>query len=140
MAKAKLKNSENDSSVKDFIESVTDEQKKEDSYKLLEIMQEMTGDPPKMWGSSIIGFGNVHLKYASGRELDWMKIGFSPRKAAISLYLNCDIEKQKKQLDKLGPHKHGKGCLYVKRLSDINEGVLREMIQWNLDDGGGFKK
>jgi hypothetical protein len=91
-------------------------------------MQKATKSPPKMWWSSIIGFGDVHLKYESGRELDWFVMGFSPRKNALSLYLSCDINACP-LLTKLWKYKTGKGCLYIKKLSDINIEILKQMIQ-----------
>ncbi|MFP4644961.1 MAG: DUF1801 domain-containing protein [Spirochaetales bacterium] len=117
-----------ENSVEAYLTSLSDERKRTDSWKLIEIMQRITGCEPVMWGTSIIGFGDVHLKYASGREVDWFAVGFAPRKQAISLYLTCDVEQFANRLEELGPHKHGKGCLYIKRLSDIDVGVLETLI------------
>lgn len=93
------------------------------------MMKEISGEEPKMWGPSIIGFGEIHYKYASGREGDWMRIGFSPRKANISFYISgCDVSMHEQLLSKLGKHKTGKGCLYINKLADVDKDVLKEMI------------
>jgi hypothetical protein len=129
MAKAEIKTKETDASVDEFLNGVADEQQREDSYKVLEMMRRATGDEPKMWGAAIIGFGNrVYTSPATGREVDWMKIGFSPRKGNLTLYVLNNSEKQEPLLEKLGKHKRGKGCLYVKRLSDVDEKVLEKLI------------
>jgi len=125
---AKNKTFETESSVTDFINSVADEAKRADSFSLVEIMEQQTGFPAKMWGSAIIGFGSCHYKYESGREGDMPLAGFSPRKAAITLYLTQDPQKKEELLQKLGKHKGGKGCIYIQKLSDINVDVLKEMI------------
>ncbi len=127
MAEAKTKL--NDGSVEKFLNSVEDEQKRGDSFHLLKMMEEITGEPAKMWGDAIVGFGSYHYVYASGREGDWMLCGFSPRKASISLYLMAGFDEFGDELSVLGKHKSSKGCLYVKRLSDIDEKVLRRMIK-----------
>ncbi|GGW39299.1 DUF1801 domain-containing protein [Arenibacter certesii] len=114
--------------VIDFVDSyVESEQKKADSFRLIELMQEWSNAEPKMWGSSIIGFGNYQYKYASGHEGDAPVIGFSPRKAAFSLYVYSDTVKGKLLLDDLGKFKMGKACIYVKKLSDIHIPVLKEL-------------
>jgi hypothetical protein len=106
------------------------ERQRDDSRSIVKMMQRLSGDKPKMWGSAIIGFGSMKLKYDSGRELDWMKIGFSPRKSALTLYgLPATDEKFAKRL---GKHTTGKGCLYIKKLSDIDTKVLEEMIKVSL--------
>ena len=125
---AKNKTFETESNVADFINSVTDETQRADSFSLVEIMEQQTGFPAKMWGPAIIGFGSCHYKYESGREGDMPLAGFSPRKAAITLYLTQDPQKKEKLLQKLGKHKGGKGCIYIQKLSDINVDVLKEMI------------
>lgn len=123
-------------SVKSFINAVDHEGKRNDAFEILEMMKQITGEAPKMWGTSIIGFGEVHYKYASGREGDWFKVGFSPRKAKISFYLmGCDISKANNLLEKLGKHKLGKGCLYVNKLADIKIEVLKDMIQEGYENG-----
>jgi len=128
MAKAELKTKKNETSVKDFLNSIKEEQKREDSFTILKMMEKATGDPPKMWGTAIIGFGNVQLKYESGRELDWFKMGFSPRKQNITLY-GVNSKGQTDLLKKLGRHKTGKGCLYINKLSDVDTAVLKKIIE-----------
>ncbi|MEL6591106.1 MAG: DUF1801 domain-containing protein [Bacteroidota bacterium] len=125
---AKLKTAPNDLSVTDFLDSVEDEQKRQDSYTLLETMKRLSGAEPIMWGSSIIGFGNYRYRYKSGREGDWFLTGFSPRKNALTLYLMGGLEQQAELLEKLGKYKRGKGCLYIKKLSEVDTDVLEEMI------------
>jgi Domain of unknown function (DU1801) len=111
-----------------FVNSYVDnEQKKADSFRLIEIMQECSDAEPKMWGPTIIGFGNYHYKYASGHEGDAPVLGFSPRKAAFSLYVYSDTERSKLVLADLGKFKMSKACIYVKKLSDINLSVLKEL-------------
>src|SRR6187399_2838202 len=117
MAKAKLKTVKTKLSVKDFLNTIKDEQKRADSFEIVWMMEKATGDKPKMWGTAIIGFGDVHLKYESGRELDWFKLGFSPRKENLTLYILNGSDEQKAMLKTLGRHSSsGKGCLYIKRL------------------------
>ncbi|MBP6185534.1 MAG: DUF1801 domain-containing protein [Saprospiraceae bacterium] len=124
-----IKTKETDSNVDDFINKVTDESKRKDSYIVLELMQKATGEKPKMWGSSIIGFGNkIYKSPASGREVAWFKIGFSPRKANFSLHLVLDLKQHKNTLQKLGKYKNGVGCLYITRLSDVDITVLEQLI------------
>lgn len=129
MAKAKLKTEKTESSVEDFLNAIKDEQQRNDSFAIVKMMQQATGDKPKMWGAAIIGFGNVLLKYESGRELDWFKIGFSPRKQALILYGLLGSEKQNALLEKLGKHKTGKGCLYINKLTDVNASVLNTLLK-----------
>jgi hypothetical protein len=124
---AKNKTQPTRQSVTEFIESVPQEQKRKDSYRLIEIMKEITGCEPVMWGPSIIGFGNYHYKYDSGHEGDFAVIGFSPRKAAISLYIYSTCGTAAHLLPKLGKFKMGKACIYVNKLSDIDEEVMREI-------------
>ena len=100
-----------------------------DSYALIDLMKEVTGCEPKMWGPSIIGFDQYHYKYESGREGKFLKVGFSPRKRELSIYLMCSLEKNDDLLSKLGKHRTGKSCLYVKRLEDINMDVLKDLVQ-----------
>lgn len=124
-----IKTKETKASVTDFIEHVADEQKRTDSLTLLQLMQHATKEPPKMWGSSIIGFGNLRIKSAAtGREVDWFKIGFAPRKANLSLYLTCDIKRYSLLLQKLGKHKTGAGCLYINKLADVDLSILKELL------------
>ncbi|MCE3296055.1 MAG: hypothetical protein K0R65_1769 [Crocinitomicaceae bacterium] len=124
---AKNKTHETIESVNDFIAAVDNEQKRKDSYRLIELMRELTGCEPKMWGPSIIGFGSYHYKYDSGHEGTAPVLGFSPRKAAISLYVYVDTEHSRKILPQLGKFTMGKSCIYVKKLSDVNEAVIAEL-------------
>lgn len=131
MAKTKTTYTEID--VKDFLDSYIDnEQKKADSLQLIELMQEWSDSEPKMWGPSIIGFGNYHYKYASGHEGDAPLIGFSPRKAAFSLYIYSDTEKSKLLLPNLGKFKMSKACIYIKKLSDIDVSILKELCMESI--------
>ena len=124
-----IKTKETNSSVDDFINSVKDEEKRKDSFIILKLMQKAAKEKPKMWGSSMIGFGNKRYKSpATGREVDWFKIGFSPRKANLSLHLVLDIKKYADELKKLGKHKTGVGCLYINKLDDIDLKVLEKII------------
>jgi hypothetical protein len=131
---AEIKTKPTSASVEEFINSVQDEQKRKDSFVVLEMMKKASGEEPKMWGSSLIGFGNVKVKSpATGREVDWLRIGFSPRKANLSLYLYGNISKRyAAALEKLGKHKTGVGCLYINKLEDIDIKVLKEMIAASL--------
>ncbi|MBC3847612.1 DUF1801 domain-containing protein [Winogradskyella echinorum] len=125
---AKNKTTETEVSVNDFIESYVDnEQKKVDSYQLIDLMREWSGFEPRMWGPTIIGFGRYHYKYKSGHEGDAPLLGFSPRKAQFSLYIFSNTDKSNRLLEDLGKFKMGKACIYVKKLSDINIQVLKEL-------------
>lgn len=116
-------------SVAEFINIISEEQKRTDCWVILDLMKKATGEEPAIWGSSLVGFGNVRYKSpATGREVDWFKIGFAPRKANISLYLTMDIKKQGDALVRLGKHKTGVGCLYINKLADVDMNVLQEMI------------
>ena len=128
MAKAQNKTVENDGSVAEFINSVADETKKTDCQKIDAMMQEISGHQPKMWGKSIVGYGNYHYKYDSGREGDFMKIGFSPRAQNLTLYIMPGFERYDEIMSRLGKHKTGKSCLYVKKLADVDEDVLKELL------------
>lgn len=130
---AELKTKPNDASVLDFLATVEDEGKRDDCYEIMNMMQEVTGDEPKMWGSSIIGYGTYRYKYASGREGDWMRIGFSPRKQNLTMYLMAGVEKHDEILSRIGKFKNGKSCFYVKKLDDIDREVLRELMVASLD-------
>lgn len=126
---AKNKTTETETRVSDFINTfVEDDTKRNDAFELAKIMQQVTGFEPKIWGPSIIGFGSYHYKYASGHEGDAPLAGFSPRKAAISLYVYLSEENREELLSKLGKHKAAKGCIYVKKLSDIDVEVLKKMV------------
>lgn len=116
-------------SVSDFISNIENETKRDDSRRLVEIFQAQTGFKPYMWGPTIIGFGNYHYKYASGHEGDAPLAGFSPRKDSLVLYFATEFEGREDYLAKLGKHKIGKSCVYVKKLADIDESVLPPMIE-----------
>ncbi|MCX6276135.1 MAG: DUF1801 domain-containing protein, partial [Bacteroidetes bacterium] len=120
MSKAKLKTTKTKVSVDGFLNAIKDEQKRKDCFLISETMQHATGEEPKMWGSAIIGFGDVTLKYESGRELDWFKIGFSPRKQNLVLYGLGVAGDQQVLLKKLGKYTTGKGCLYINKLEDVD--------------------
>lgn len=130
MAKlAVIKTKETNVSVEDYINNLKDETQRTDSMQLVKIMQKITNESPKMWGSAIIGFGNKRYKSPNtGREVDWFKIGFSPRKANISLHLVFNINTHQEKLNKLGKHKTGVGCLYINKLADIDVKILEELI------------
>ncbi len=130
---AELKTKANSSDVNTFLNAVDDEQKRADSFALCALMEEVTGDTGKMWGDSIVGFGQYHYRYASGREGEWMLTGFSPRKANLTLYIMAGFDQYDELMAKLGKYKTGKSCLYIKRLSDINTDVLRELVQKSVD-------
>jgi hypothetical protein len=130
---AELKTKQNDHSVAEFLASIQDEKRRQDSLTVLELFKEVTQTEPKMWGEAIVGFGNEHLKYASGRELDWPITGFSPRKQNLTLYLGLGSMEAGDLLAKLGKHKVGKGCLYINKLEDINLPVLRELVKKSLN-------
>jgi hypothetical protein len=121
-------------SVVEFINNVPDEQKRKDSFVLLEMMKKATGEEPVLWSSSVIGFGNKRFKSpATGREVDWLLIGFSPRKANLSLYLELNFNKQEAALEKLGKHKTGVGCLYINKLAEIDLDVLKGIIDASVE-------
>jgi hypothetical protein len=121
-------------SVEDFINTIKEEQKRKDSFVLLEMMKKATGEEPILWSSSVIGFGIKRYKSpATGREVDWLQIGFSPRKANLSLYISVGIKEHAVALKKLGKHKAGVGCLYINKLEDIDIKVLKEMITASLN-------
>lgn len=127
---AEIKTKVNGASVEDFINSVDNEQKQQDGFKLLEIFTRLTGEKPKMWGSSIIGFGQYHYKSErSSQEGDWMLTGFSPRKQALTLYIMHGLEDQADLLQKLGKHKTGMGCMYINKLEDVDISILGELIK-----------
>lgn len=129
MAKAEMKTKETDASVEDFLNAIENETRRADGYRVLEMYKRVTGEEPKMWGPAIIGFGNSKLKYPDGREVDWMLAAFSPRKQNLTLYVICDSPKQPALLEKLGKHKTSTACLYINKLSDIDEKVLEAIIK-----------
>lgn len=130
---AKTKTKPTNQSVDEFIAAFADtEQKQHDSYALIKLMQTVSGHEPYMWGPSIIGFGSYHYKYASGHEGDAPMLGFSPRKAAISLYVFTGLQEHRHLLDNLGKYKMGKACIYIKQLSDIDEKVLKTIMKESI--------
>lgn len=132
---AELKTKQHEADVTEFINTFADtEQKRKDSFELLKLMQDFTGFEPKMWGASIIGFGSYHYKSErSTQEGDWPLIGFSPRKAAISLYVFTGAKEHEYLLKDLGKFKMGKACIYVKKLSDINQDALKKLMKETID-------
>ena len=126
---AEIKTKQNSASVEDFIAGIPDEQKRKDSQIILKMMEEATHEKPQMWGSSLIGFGKLRYKSpATGREVDWFKMGFSPRKANLSLHMGLNVQKDAENLDKLGKYKTGVGFLYINKLEDVDIKVLEKMI------------
>ena len=126
---AELKTKPNAANVEDFLKQVENPKKREDSFKILTLMKEITGAEPIMWGPSIIGFGTYRYKYESGREADWFLTGFSPRKQNLTLYIMTGFKKYDELLSKLGKYKTGKSCLYINKIEDIDTEVLKEMIE-----------
>lgn len=120
-------------SVELFLSSVSDKQKQTDSYTLIDMMGKITKVSPHLWGKTIIGFGEYHYRYKSGREGDWFLTGFSPRKQALTLYLMCDLSHDGLDFSGLGKYKKGKGCLYIKRLSDVSIEVLQRLIYQSIE-------
>lgn len=132
---AELKTKETDASVNKFLKSFKDEQLEKDCFSLIDLMKKITSSEPKMWGTSIVGFGNYHYKSKSGREGDWFYCGFSPRKQNLTIYLSmCDLSKQKDLLKKLGKHKTSKSCIYIKSLADIDKKILKEVISKSVKE------
>lgn len=127
-----LKTKENDNSVIEFIENVDSPKKREDAYRLLDVFTETTGYPAKMWGPSIIGFGSYHYKYDSGHEGDAPLVGFSPRKAKISLYFATGDTEREALLEEFGKHTSGKACVYINKLADIDVEVLKALINQSV--------
>ncbi|MGG1632587.1 DUF1801 domain-containing protein [Rossellomorea sp. NRS-1567] len=127
-----LKTKENDSNVIEFIEAVENEKKRDDAYKLLDIFTETTGFEAKMWGPSIIGFGSYHYKYKTGHEGDAPLVGFSPRKEKISLYFAPGDPEREKVLDSFGKHTTGKACVYINKVADIDQDVLKQLINQSM--------
>jgi hypothetical protein len=137
---AELKTKATNASVAKFLDAIEDDERREDCLAVAKIMKKATGDDPKMWGPSIVGFGAMRYKYESGRELDWFLTGFSPRKNDLTLYIMPGIDRYKELAKSLGKHKTGKSCLYIKRLSDIDQSVLREIVETSVKDMHRMKK
>jgi hypothetical protein len=129
---AELKTKMSDASVEAFLNGIDDEQKREDCFALLKLMKQATRAEPRMWGSSIVGFGTYHYEYASGREGDWMLAGFSPRKQNLTLYIMSGFEQYDALLKKLGKHSTGKSCLYIKKLQDVDMAVLKQLVEQSV--------
>ena len=127
-----LKTKKNEASVEGFLKSVDSKKRREDSFVVLDLMKEVTGEEPVMWGTSIVGFGNYHYKYASGREGNWMKVGFSPRKKNMTLYIMDGFGSYNSLLQNLGKYSTGKSCLYINKLEDVDQEVLKELVRQSV--------
>lgn len=130
---AELKTRPEKTSVAEFLASIADENRRRDCEAIADLMQDVTGAAPVMWGASIVGFGRYHYRYDSGREGDWMLVGFSPRKKDITLYLMAGFDRFPELMQRLGKHKTGKSCLYVKKLDDVDRTVLRDLVRSSVD-------
>ncbi len=130
---AELKTKRNKGDVEAFLNSLPDEKKRQDSFAILDLMKQVTGEEPEMWGDSIIGFGSYHYKYASGRDGDWFVTGFSPRKQNLTLYIMAGFDNYDQLLGKLGKHSIGKSCLYVKKTEDVDMDVLKELVKQSVE-------
>ena len=126
---AELKTQPGDASVDRFLEGIEDEERRADCRAVHRMMERVTGEPPRMWGGSIVGFGSYHYRYESGREGDWFLTGFAPRKRDLTLYIMAGFERYDDLMARLGKHKTGRSCLYVKRLSDLDAAVLEELVR-----------
>jgi len=129
---AELKTKPTKESVKKYLDSIKDKSRRDDCIQIAKMMEEAVGEKGIMWGASLVGFGKKKMKYATGREIDWLRAGFSSRKDSISLYLTCDLKQLKDELSKLGKHKTGVGCLYIKSLDDVDVKVLKKLIKSSL--------
>jgi len=127
-----LKTKPTNASVEKFLNQIPDETRREDCFKVAEMMEEITGCKPKMWGPSIVGFDTYHYKYASGQEGDWPIAAFSPRKQDLTLYILPGFQESKELMDALGKHRTGRSCLYIKRLSDIHVPTLKKLIRQSV--------
>jgi hypothetical protein len=130
---AELKTRRNKGNVVAFLDSVTNDQRRQDSFAVLELMEQVTGKKPEMWGDSIVGFGSYHYKYASGREGDWFLVGFSPRAQNLTLYIMAGFDGYETLLGKLGKHTTGKSCLYIKKLEDVDMDVLKDLVRQSAE-------
>jgi hypothetical protein len=137
---AELKTKKTNASVAKFLNGVTDEQRRKDCFKLVDIMKAATKLEPAMWGTSIVGFGRHQYKYTSGRELEWFLVGFSPRKQDLTLYIMPGVERYPALMQKLGKHKTGKSCLYIKSLEDIDLPTLKQLIKESIGDRAAWTK
>lgn len=126
---AELKTKMNDSDIIKFLNGVDDEERRKDCFKLLELFEQLTNEPPKMWGTSIVGYGSYHYKYDSGREGDWFLTGFSPRKQNLTIYITAGFTEYDAIMQNLGKFKTGSSCLYVKKLADIDLDKLKTLVK-----------
>lgn len=129
---AGLKTKLNDGNVEDFINSIENDQRRSDALQVLEFMKELSTDPAKMWGMSIVGYGQYHFEYKSGKEADWMRFAFSPRKQNMTFYIMSRFQEYPDLLQKLGKHRLGKACLYINKLDDVDKTVLKDIISKSL--------
>ena len=129
---AEMKTKKNDQSVEAFLNGIADERMRQDCFTVLNLMKQVTGAEPKMWGTSIVGFGDYHYKYESGREGDWFLTGFSPRNQNLTLYIMAGFARYDELMKKLGKHKTGKSCLYIKKIDDIDLSVLEELVKQSV--------
>ncbi len=125
---AELKTRPNNQNVDDFLKKVSDPAKRKNCHRVLDIMKQITQQEPKMWGDSMVGFGNYHYQYTSGREGNWFLTGFSPRKQSLTIYIMSGFDQFEHLMSQLGKYKNSKSCLYVKKLEDIDLGILKELI------------
>jgi hypothetical protein len=130
---AELKTKRNKGDVEAFLNSVPDEKKRRDSFTILELMKQVTGQEPEIWGDSIVGFGSYHYKYESGREGDWFVTGFSPRKQNLTLYIMSGFDEYDNLMSRLGKYKTGKSCLYIKKIDDVDQDVLQELAKKSVE-------
>jgi hypothetical protein len=126
---AELKTQPSDRDVTEFVQSIADERKRQDCFALVALMRDVTGHAPQMWGENMVGFGRYRYTYASGRTGEWFLTGFSPRKQNLTLYIMAGFDQYDELMQRLGKHTTGKSCLYIKRLADVDLGVLRELIR-----------
>jgi hypothetical protein len=134
---AELKTKRTRASVTAFLAGVPDPQRRKDARTVATLLRRVTGERPAMWGTNIVGFGHRKLKYASGREIDWMVAAFAPRADRITLYLTCDLSRHGELLSRLGRHAKGKGCLHLRRLADVDMGALEELVRSAVAKPGG---
>ena len=137
---AELKTKQTKASVKEFLNQISDEERRKDCFAVAKMMEEITGEKPKMWGPSIVGFGIWHYKYASGREGDWPVAAFSPRKKDLTVYLMPGFTEHADLMEKLGKHSTGKSCLYIKRLSDLHVPTLKKLITQSVKQMRNYTK
>ena len=131
---ATLKTKPTDASVDDFINQISNEQRKADCLELLKMFSEVTGEPAKMWGDNMVGFGKYHYKYKTGHEGEWFLTGFSPRKQNLTIYIMAGFQNYEELLKDLGKYKTSSSCLYLKKLEDIDRGVLKKLISTSVED------